>query len=118
GLSWTVALDEGRDFLGRSALGQQKSAGVPRQLSALVMDERGVLRHGQKVLTPARAGATLSSTISPTMSKAIALAKVPDVGYGPGAEGVRVDIRGKEVPVRVVAAPFVKNGRPAPGIES
>lgn len=118
GLGWTVSLDEGRDFIGRSALEQQKSAGVPRQLIALVMDERGVLRHGQKVLTPAGEGAILSGTFSPTISKAIALARVPAEGYGPGAEGVRVDIRGKEVPVRVVAAPFVKNGRPAPGIES
>lgn len=116
GLGWTVSLDEGRDFIGRAALEQQKSAGVPRQLIALVMDERGVLRHGQKVLTPAGEGEILSGTFSPTTGKAIALARVPAGDFAPGTTGVRVDIRGKEVPVRVVAAPFVKNGEAAPGI--
>ncbi|MCE7031916.1 glycine cleavage system aminomethyltransferase GcvT [Lysobacter sp. GX 14042] len=116
GLGWTVSLDEGRDFIGRAALEEQKSAGVPRQLVALVMDERGVLRHGQKVLTPAGEGEILSGTFSPTASRAIALARVPAGDFSPGAEGVRVDIRGKDVPVRVVATPFVKNGQPAAGI--
>ncbi|KGO98010.1 glycine cleavage system aminomethyltransferase GcvT [Novilysobacter defluvii] len=116
GLGWTVSLEEGRDFIGRAALEQQKSAGVPRQLIALVMDERGVLRHGQKVLTPAGEGEILSGTFSPTTGKAIALARVPAGDFAPGTTGVRVDIRGKEVPVRVVAAPFVKNGEAAPGI--
>ncbi len=116
GLGWTVSLDEGRDFIGRAALEQQKSAGVPRQLIALVMDERGVLRHGQKVLTAAGEGEILSGTFSPTTGKAIALARVPAGDFAPGTTGVRVDIRGKEVPVRVVAAPFVKNGEAAPGI--
>ena len=53
-LAWTVALDEGRDFTGRAALEAQKAAGVPRQMIGLVMDEKGVLRHGQKVLTAER----------------------------------------------------------------
>jgi len=29
---------------------------------------------------------------------------------------VRVDIRGREVPVRVVKFPFVRDGQPMPGI--
>lgn len=116
GLGWTVSLDEGRGFIGREVLEKQKADGVPRQLIALVMDERGVLRHGQKVLTPAGDGEILSGTFSPTTSKAIALARVPAGDFAPGTDGVRVDIRGKEVPVRVVAAPFVKNGEAAPGI--
>jgi hypothetical protein len=35
----------------RGVLEAQKAAGVPRQMIGLVMDEKGVLRHGQKVLT-------------------------------------------------------------------
>ena len=77
------------------------------------MDEKGVLRHGQKVLTDNgdRRGA-LSGTFSPTLGKAIAFARVP--AGAPGA--VRVDIRGKEVPVRVVKVPFVRDGKPMDGI--
>ncbi len=111
-LAWTVALDEGRDFIGRAALEAQKAAGSPRQMIGLVMDDKGVLRHGQKVLTAQGEGEILSGTFSPTLGKAIAFARVP--AGEPGA--VRVDIRGKEVPVRVVKFPFVREGQPQPGV--
>jgi len=112
GLAWTVALDEGRDFTGRAALEAQKAAGVPRQMIGLVMDEKGVLRHGQKVLTDNGEGEILSGTFSPTLGKAIAFARVP--AGEPGS--VRVDIRGREVPVRVVKFPFVREGKAQAGI--
>ena len=106
GLAWTVAMDEGRDFIGRNALEQQLASGDARQTVGLVMDDKGVLRHGQKVLTAAGEGEILSGTFSPTIGKAVALARVPAGELG----DVRVDIRGREVPVRVVKYPFVREG--------
>ena len=111
-LAWTVALDEGRDFIGRAVLEAQQAAGVPRQMIGLVMDEKGVLRHGQKVLTANGEGEILSGTFSPSIGKAIAFARVP--AGEPG--DVRVDIRGKEIPVRVVKFPFVREGKIQDGI--
>ncbi|HBK46371.1 MAG TPA: glycine cleavage system aminomethyltransferase GcvT [Xanthomonadaceae bacterium] len=111
-LAWTVALDEGRDFIGRGVLERQKAGGSPRQMIGLVMDEKGVLRHGQKVLTAQGEGEILSGTFSPTLGKAIAFARVPAGEPGP----VRVDIRGREVPVRVVKFPFVRDGQAQPGV--
>ncbi|WP_369980139.1 glycine cleavage system aminomethyltransferase GcvT [Xanthomonas bundabergensis] len=111
-LAWTVALDEGRVFVGRDVLETQKANGAPRQMIGLVMDEKGVLRHGQKVLTAQGEGEILSGTFSPTLGKAIAFARVP--AGEPGA--VRVDIRGKDVPVRVVKFPFVREGQVQPGV--
>ncbi len=112
GLAWTVALDEGRDFIGRAALEKQQAAGVPRQTIGLVMDDKGVLRHGQAVFTAAGAGEILSGTFSPTLGKAIALARVPAGAVG----AVEVDIRGKRVPVRVVKYPFVRDGVAQAGV--
>ncbi|KAB8192912.1 glycine cleavage system aminomethyltransferase GcvT [Lysobacter maris] len=110
-LAWTVALDEGRAFIGRDVLERQKAEGAPRQMIGLVMDEKGVLRHGQKVLTAHGDGEILSGTFSPTLGKAIAFARVPAGDIALGADGgVRVDIRGREVPVRVVKFPFVREG--------
>jgi aminomethyltransferase len=111
GLAWTVALDAAadgapRDFNGRAALEAQHAAGVPRRMVGLVMDEKGVLRHGQVVLTAVGDGEILSGTFSPTLGKAIAFARVPAGDLGE----VRVDIRGKAVPVRVVKFPFVRDG--------
>ena len=116
-LAWTVALDDAapgqsRDFIGRAVLEAQKAAGAPRQMIGLVMDEKGVLRHGQKVLTAQGEGEILSGTFSPTLGKAIAFARVP--AGDPGQ--VRVDIRGREVPVRVVRFPFVREGQAQPGV--
>ncbi|HVI25630.1 MAG TPA: glycine cleavage system aminomethyltransferase GcvT [Xanthomonadaceae bacterium] len=111
-LGWTVSLDEGRDFIGRAALERQLADGVPRQLVGIVMDEKGVLRHGQKVLTDQGEGEILSGTFSPTLGKAIAFARIP--AGEPGQ--VRVDIRGREVPVRLVKFPFVRDGKPQPGL--
>ncbi|KLJ01021.1 glycine cleavage system aminomethyltransferase GcvT [Luteimonas sp. FCS-9] len=110
-LGWTVALDEGRAFNGRALL-ERHSAGAPRQMIGLVMDDKGVLRHGQTVTTANGQGEILSGTFSPTIGKAIAFARVP--AGEPGE--VTVDIRGRQVPVRVVAFPFVRNGRVADGI--
>ena len=110
-LGWTVALDEGRDFIGREVLESQKAAGTARRMIGLVMDEKGVLRHGQKVLTANGDGEILSGTFSPTLGKAIAFARVP-AGDAVDDAGVRVDIRGREVPVRVIAFPFVRDGKP------
>jgi aminomethyltransferase len=111
-LGWTIALDEGRDFIGRKALEAQKAAGVPRVMVGLVLDEKGVLRHGQKVLTAHGEGEILSGSFAPTLDKAVAFARIP--AGEPG--DVRVDIRGREVPVRVVKYPFVRDGRPCEGI--
>jgi len=111
-LAWTVSLDAGRDFTGRAALEAQQAAGVPRRMIGLVMDEKGVLRHGQAVRTAAGDGEILSGTFSPTLGKAIAFARVPAGDLG----AVRVDIRGRDVPVRVVKFPFVRDGKAQEGI--
>ena len=122
GLSWTLAFDADadgapRDFIGRAALEAQRAAGVPRRMIGLVMDEKGVLRHGQRVLTAHGDGEILSGTFSPTLGRAIAFARVPAgdaasaAADGIHVDSIRVDIRGREVPVRAVEPPFVREGR-------
>ena len=111
-LGWTVSLDEGRDFIGRAALEQQQAAGVPRVMIGVVLDEKGVLRHGQKVLAANGEGEILSGSFAPTLDKAIAFARVPAGDSG----ALHVDIRGREVAVRQVKYPFVRDGKPCDGI--
>jgi aminomethyltransferase len=107
-LAWTVAMEPAdRDFVGRAALEAQLAAGVPRQMIGLVLDDKGVLRHGQRVITARGDGEVLSGTFSPSMGKSIAFARVPSGDAGE----VRVDIRGRELPVRAVSFPFVRDGK-------
>jgi len=112
GLAWTVSLDEDRDFIGRAALEAQQARGVPRQTIGVVLDDKGVLRHGQVVHTAAGDGEILSGTFSPTLGRAIALARVPAGDLGT----VEVDIRGRRLPLRVVRYPFVRDGQPQAGV--
>ncbi len=111
-LAWTVALKDERPFIGREALEAQQAAGVPRRLTGLVLEDRGVLRHGQVVVTDAGEGSVTSGSWSPTLERAIALARVP-VGCG---DEVAVEIRGKRLAARVVRPPFARNGAVCDGI--
>jgi aminomethyltransferase len=112
GLAWTVAFEpEGRDFIGREALVGVRAGGD--RLVGLVLEERGVLRSHQAVSAAdaphgaAPLGEVTSGTFSPTLNRAIALARLRPQ---PGAR-VSVDIRGKPHAARVVAPPFVRNGK-------
>ena len=112
GLGWTLAFDEGRDFTGRPALETLKASKAARQMVGIVMDEKGVLRHGQPVHAACGTGEILSGTFSPSLGRSIALARLPAGELG----ALEVEIRGKRVPVRIVKYPFVREGQPQPGV--
>ena len=107
GLAWTVAMKDERSFIGRAALQQQKAAGWQRKLVGLVLEDRGVLRPGQEVLTSAGSGVITSGTFSPTLQKAIAFARLPVDADA----SCQVEIRGKRLAARVVKPPFVRHGQ-------
>ncbi len=108
-LGWTVAMNDERDFIGREVLEKQKAEGVPRRMTGLILDGKGVLRHGQKVLTDSGDGEILSGSFSPTLQKAIALARVP----ASAGDDLRVEIRGRELDAHTAKPPFVKKGKAA-----
>ena len=110
GLSWTVAwVPESRDFIGRNALEAARRNQVTKKFVGLILNDRGVLRSHQRVIKDnGQGGEITSGTFSPVLGKAIAFARVAaDIG-----DVCMVDIRGKELPARVVKPPFVRHGKP------
>ncbi len=110
GLAWTVAWDPPqREFLGRGALEAQRDIGPPRKLVGLVLEQRGVLRGGQRVICSgvAEEGRVTSGSFSPTLERAIALARLPAAADG----ACQVEIRGRLLPAVVVEPPFVRKGK-------
>ena len=108
GLSWTVAMKpEERDFNGRSSLTAQLASGVPQRLVGLLLEDRGVLRHGQRVVTDVGDGTITSGTFSPSLKKSIALARIP----AGDQLTCSVEIRGKLLSARIVRPPFVRDGK-------
>ncbi|MEW5288493.1 glycine cleavage system aminomethyltransferase GcvT [Erwinia papayae] len=112
-MGWTVAWQpQERDFIGREALTAQREKGT-EQLVGLMMTEKGVLRNELPVrFTDAQGnlqqGVITSGSFSPTLGYSIALARVP-AGIG---ETAIVQIRNREMPVRVTKPIFVRAGKP------
>ena len=108
-MAWTIAWEpQSRQFIGRVALEAEKAGGVPLKLVGLVLEERGVLRAHQVVrIAGIGEGEITSGSFSPTLSKSIALARVPTAT----ADRAEVEIRGKWYPVRVVKPTFVRLGK-------
>jgi aminomethyltransferase len=108
-MGWVVAMEPAtRNFIGRHALEAQKAEGIARKLVGLVLEGKGVLREGFKVIAPGVGeGITTSGTFSPTLKQGIALARVPrDTG-----DTVEVVLRNKTMPAKVVKPCFVRHGK-------
>ena len=108
GLGWTVAwAPADRNFIGRAALEAQREAGIGEKFVGLILRGRGIMRHDQRVTTPAGDGVITSGGFSPSMECSIALARVP---IGACAD-CQVEIRGKHIDASIVKPPFVRNGK-------
>ncbi len=110
GLGWVVKMDKG-DFIGREALEQIKNEGPQRKLVGLVMEERGIPRHGYPVLSPdgQEIGVVTSGSQSPILEKGIALAYVPNTPeFTTPGNRLAVAVRERALPAVVTKPPFHK----------
>jgi aminomethyltransferase len=110
GLAWTVAWEPAeREFIGRSALEKQRKSGPLRRFVGLVLKDKGVLRHQQKVVVPGGGeGIVTSGIFSPTLNRSIGFGRVPHGTY----DHAWVDIRGQSKEVLITRPRFVRQGRP------
>jgi aminomethyltransferase len=116
-LSWTLAFNaRERNFIGRSALEAQKNHGIPQQLVGIVLEDKGVLRHDQKIFSYTtdmnhreEVGFVTSGSFSPSLKQSIGFARIktPTVE---SQEQMRycVEIRDKPLKVHLVQPPFFR----------
>ncbi|WP_371188736.1 glycine cleavage system aminomethyltransferase GcvT [Thalassotalea maritima] len=110
-MAWTIAWDEERDFIGKDALAALREAGTEPKLVGLVMEQKGVLRGGLKVITEHGEGVITSGTFSPTLGHSIAMARVPRATQL--GDTVQVEMRKKLVDVQVIKPSFARMGKKA-----
>ena len=109
-LGWIVKFEKG-DFIGRTALQQQQSAGLTRKLVGFEMVGRGIARPHYPVVVDGREiGEVTSGGPSPTLGKNIGLAYVAIAHAAIGTE-INILIRGEPVRAKIVPAPFYKRKR-------
>ena len=108
GLGRVVKLAKPADFVGRPALERAARDGPSRRLVGLVVEGRGIARHGYPVWSgERRSGVVTSGTQSPTLGLPIAMAYVAPGDAEPGTV-VDIEIRDARVPARVVTLPFYR----------
>jgi aminomethyltransferase len=107
-MAWTIAWEPAdRDFIGRKAIEKQREEKSTDKLVGLVLESKGVLRGGSKVIVEGGEGIITSGTFSPTLGFSVALARVPRST----GETAQVEMRKKLVDVKVVKPSFVRNGK-------
>lgn len=104
-------IDLSKEFLGVEALRAQEARGVPRRLVGLAVEGRRVPREGCRVKSGgADVGFVTSGTFSPTLDRPIAMALVTTGIAHEGAD-LAVDLRGRDVAVRIEGLPFYSRKR-------
>ncbi len=107
GLDRFVKLDKPA-FIGREALRQQRSAGLPRRRVGLEMIDRGIPRSGYEVRLGDRIiGQVTSGSYAPTLQKSVAMALVATDAAEAGMF-VDVIIRDRPCQARIVSLPFYR----------
>ena len=107
GLAWTIRKVD-LDFIGADALAELKAKGIRKKMTGVVLQGRGILRHEQQLVDEnGLTGIITSGSFSPTAQVAIGMAIV-DKNMG---DDVNVQIRKKQLPVKCIKLPFVRNGK-------
>ena len=109
GLGWITKFVEGKNFTARAILEKQKAEGVTRKLVAFEMIDRGIPRHGYKLVNAEgeEIGEVTSGTMSPTRKIGIGMVYVAKAYTALDTE-IFIDVRGRKLKVKVVKAPFRK----------
>ena len=109
GQSWCVDLE--KDFIGGEAMRMLQAEGLKRKLVGLELSGRRMARQGYPVMVSGRTiGQITSGTLSPTLSKSIAMAFVEADHAELGTE-LTVDLRGTGTEAAVVKLPFYKRSK-------
>ena len=110
-LGWAVDLS--KDFIGAAALHHISASGPARKLVGLELTGSRIARQGYPVFAGDNAvGIVTSGTLSPTLSKSIAMAYV-DAGVSALGQSLAVDLKGENTAAIVVALPFYKRSSAA-----
>lgn len=108
GIGWTVKLKKAAQFIGKEALKEQKSHGIPRCTVFFVLHDRRIARAGTRVYSgDTMVGEVVSGTQSPVLNQPIGSALIKSDFVS--SENLEVDLRGKRYSITAVKPPIHKN---------
>lgn len=108
GIGFAVKTGKSVDFIGKTALVEQKKNGLPRKSVGIEMLDRAIPRAHYPVFAGEnRIGEITTGTQSPTLGKNLGLALI-DAAYTSVGTVLEIDVRGKRKRAQVVKTPFYK----------
>lgn len=111
GFGFAVKLNKESDFIGKTALTNQKENGLPRKLVGVEMIDKGIPRHGYKVFKDDKEiGFITTGTQIPSTKRNVGFALL-DAEFTALDTTVQVEIRNKKVEAKVVQTPFYKRSK-------
>lgn len=108
GLGWITKFTEGKSFIDREFLLEQKQSGVSRKLVGFEMLEKGIPRHGYSIADDNGniIGGVTSGTMSPVLKNGIGMGYIKTSFAGVG-NTVYICIRNKTLKAKIVKMPFI-----------
>ncbi len=108
GLGWITKFTDNKNFIDKVYLLKQKEEGVSRRLRGFVLQERGIPRHGYKLVNEndETIGEVTSGGMSPILKKGIGLGYFKK-GYTKFETEIYIKIRNKKIKAKIVKLPFV-----------
>ena len=109
GLGWITKFADGKNFVDRERLLEQKNNGVKRKLVGFEMIDRGIPRHLYRITDEQgnQTGEVTSGTMSPSLKVGIGMGYVL-TAYSQPDTILHINIREKLLKARVVKMPFYK----------
>lgn len=109
GLGWVTKFVEGKNFIGKEKILQDKTAGTKQKLIGLKVADKGIPRHGYEIVDNHNQiiGHVTSGSISPCLKEGIALGYINTELAQPGNE-VFIKVRNKNLRAIVTKTPFIK----------
>lgn len=108
GLGWITKWVDGKNFIGRAVLEEQKRDGINRKLTGFVMQERAIPRQHYTIVDVDNniIGEVTSGTMSPILKQGIGMGYI-NVANSTEGSTIFVSIRDKRIPAKVVRLPFI-----------
>lgn len=109
GLGWITKFTNGKDFIDKAFLFNQKEEGVSKRLKGFIMIDRGIPRQHYEVVNGAGEiiGEVTSGTMSPMMKQGIGMAYL-NKGYWKTGTEIYIRIRNKDLKAQIVDLPIYK----------
>ncbi len=109
GLSWIVKQDKGKEFVDQEMIEEQLKMGVAKKLVGFKLMERGIPRHGYRIMNGNGEGIgdVTSGTMSPVLQQGIGMGYVRTADALVDNE-IYIQVRNKLLKAKIEKLPFIK----------